>query len=85
MEFQELYLDCPHLLRGKFFLLLRLDSGPCASEASLPWFVVTFCYLSSPTYFQRAIKAGGDSRFDEIKKQPMKFTYFWMAQGLYMR
>lgn len=30
---------------------------------------------------QRAIKAGGDSRFDEIKHNPLKFTSFWMAQG----
>lgn len=29
----------------------------------------------------RAIKAGGDSRFDEIKKQPNRFTYYWFAQG----
>jgi hypothetical protein len=27
------------------------------------------------------MKAGGDSRFDEIKHQPGMFTYFWMAQG----
>lgn len=36
------------------------------------------------TYLQRAIKAGGDSRFDEIKKQPKKFTFFWMAQGAHI-
>lgn len=30
---------------------------------------------------QRAIRAGGDSRFDEVKHQPAKFTAFWMAQG----
>lgn len=34
-------------------------------------------------YFkQRAIKAGGDSRFDQIKKDPMKFTILWFAQGM---
>ena len=32
--------------------------------------------------FQRAIKAGGDSRFDEVKHQTGTFTVFWMAQGL---
>ncbi|KAF8183992.1 hypothetical protein BJ912DRAFT_1119431 [Pholiota molesta] len=32
----------------------------------------------------RAIKAGGDSRFDEIKKQPKKFTYYWMAQATWI-
>lgn len=30
---------------------------------------------------QRAIKAGGDSRFDEIKYQPVKFTFYWFMQG----
>ncbi|KAF8896558.1 hypothetical protein BD779DRAFT_1433653 [Infundibulicybe gibba] len=33
---------------------------------------------------QRAIKAGGDSRFDEIKKQPLRFTYFWIAQATWI-
>ncbi|KJA26252.1 hypothetical protein HYPSUDRAFT_159182 [Hypholoma sublateritium FD-334 SS-4] len=32
----------------------------------------------------RAIKAGGDSRFDEIKKQPTKFTCYWMAQATWI-
>ncbi|PPQ77136.1 hypothetical protein CVT25_010830 [Psilocybe cyanescens] len=32
----------------------------------------------------RAIKAGGDSRFDEIKKSPRKFTYYWMAQATWI-
>ncbi|KAJ7671543.1 hypothetical protein DFH06DRAFT_1177886 [Mycena polygramma] len=32
----------------------------------------------------RAIKAGGDSRFDEVKKDPKKFTYFWMAQATWV-
>ncbi|KIM40501.1 hypothetical protein M413DRAFT_445950 [Hebeloma cylindrosporum] len=32
----------------------------------------------------RAIKAGGDSRFDEIKKQPKAFTYFWIAQATWI-
>ncbi|KAJ7220167.1 hypothetical protein GGX14DRAFT_433658 [Mycena pura] len=33
---------------------------------------------------ERAIKAGGDSRFDEIKKNPRKFTYFWLAQATWV-
>ncbi|KAJ3500000.1 hypothetical protein NMY22_g19408 [Coprinellus aureogranulatus] len=32
----------------------------------------------------RAIKAGGDSRFDEIKKQPRRFTFFWVAQATWI-
>ncbi|KAH9983095.1 DUF1295-domain-containing protein [Russula compacta] len=30
---------------------------------------------------QRAIKAGGDSRFDQVKHQAGTFTAFWMAQA----
>lgn len=30
---------------------------------------------------QRAIKHGGDSRFDNIKKRPYKFSLFWFGQG----
>ncbi|CEL62897.1 hypothetical protein RSOLAG1IB_12596 [Rhizoctonia solani AG-1 IB] len=33
---------------------------------------------------QRAWKAGGDSRFDEIKKQPGKFAGFWFGQALWV-
>jgi steroid 5-alpha reductase family enzyme len=32
--------------------------------------------------FQRSLKYGGDSRFDEVKRDPAKFTALWMAQGL---
>ncbi|THV03742.1 DUF1295-domain-containing protein [Dendrothele bispora CBS 962.96] len=31
--------------------------------------------------FQRAMKTGGDSRFEQIKTQPQKFSYYWMAQA----
>jgi hypothetical protein len=33
---------------------------------------------------QRAIKAGGDSRFDQVKHQPGTFLAFWMAQGSFV-
>ncbi|RXW21769.1 hypothetical protein EST38_g4088 [Candolleomyces aberdarensis] len=32
----------------------------------------------------RAIKAGGDSRFYRIKKQPAKFTIYWIAQATWI-
>lgn len=32
-------------------------------------------------FLQRAIKAGGDSRFDEVKHKPLAFSFFWFAQG----
>jgi len=32
----------------------------------------------------RAIKAGGDSRFDEVKQQPGKFILYWMAQATWV-
>ena len=39
-------------------------------------------YVTRLFPLQRAIKAGGDSRFDEVKRQIGTFTAFWMAQGL---
>lgn len=39
-------------------------------------------YVTRLFPLQRAIKAGGDSRFDEVKRQTGTFTAFWMAQGL---
>ncbi|KIM84218.1 hypothetical protein PILCRDRAFT_818555 [Piloderma croceum F 1598] len=33
---------------------------------------------------KRALKAGGDSRFDEVKHNPAKFTAFWMAQATWI-
>jgi len=33
---------------------------------------------------QRAIKAGGDSRFDQVKHQPGKFAFFWFAQATWI-
>ncbi|KAG6896655.1 hypothetical protein C0992_006854 [Termitomyces sp. T32_za158] len=32
----------------------------------------------------RAIRAGGDSRFDEVKTQPVNFTGFWLAQATWI-
>jgi len=43
------------------------------------WTVRLGTFLAS-----RAIKAGGDSRFDEIKKQPLKFTGYWLAQATWI-
>ncbi|KAI0370342.1 DUF1295-domain-containing protein [Pilatotrama ljubarskyi] len=34
--------------------------------------------------FSRAMKAGGDSRFDEVKHKPVAFTGFWMAQAVWV-
>ncbi|KAL1758336.1 hypothetical protein FB107DRAFT_288645 [Schizophyllum commune] len=34
--------------------------------------------------FPRALKNGGDSRFDEIKKEPVKFTLFWLGQATWV-
>ncbi|KAH9966250.1 DUF1295-domain-containing protein [Lactifluus volemus] len=33
---------------------------------------------------QRAIRAGGDSRFDIVKHRPGTFTVFWMVQALWV-
>ncbi|EJD06997.1 DUF1295-domain-containing protein [Fomitiporia mediterranea MF3/22] len=32
----------------------------------------------------RAMKTGGDSRFDKVKHQPGKFTFYWMAQAAWV-
>ncbi|KAI0091359.1 hypothetical protein BDY19DRAFT_935324 [Irpex rosettiformis] len=32
----------------------------------------------------RAIRAGGDSRFDEVKHQPLAFSFFWFAQATWV-
>jgi len=32
----------------------------------------------------RAIKSGGDSRFDQVKKDPVRFTFFWLAQATWI-
>ncbi|TRM62682.1 hypothetical protein BD626DRAFT_498123 [Schizophyllum amplum] len=34
--------------------------------------------------FPRALKAGGDKRFDEVKKQPAKFSLFWLGQATWV-
>jgi len=59
---------------------VRLGSFLATVSNSVAPFAVSFFLMVS----QRAIKAGGDSRFDQIKKQPKKFTYYWMAQGAHI-
>ncbi|KIY64048.1 DUF1295-domain-containing protein [Cylindrobasidium torrendii FP15055 ss-10] len=34
--------------------------------------------------FMRVMKAGKDSRFDEVKTQPAKFSFFWFAQATWV-
>jgi len=43
------------------------------------WSLRLGSYLAS-----RAIKAGGDSRFDEVKGNPPVFTAFWVAQAVWV-
>ncbi|KAH9926838.1 hypothetical protein B0H21DRAFT_700749 [Amylocystis lapponica] len=52
---------------------ILLNAALVAWSARLGSFLVT-----------RALKAGGDSRFDEVKHQPAKFTAFWMAQATWV-
>lgn len=58
---------------------LELSPGSLPHQGMLgsAWFAQPL----TSSLFQRAIKAGGDSRFDEIKKQPRRFTFYWIAQG----
>jgi hypothetical protein len=57
----------------------RLGSFLAQVRRSLP-----YTYVCSSKRSQRAWKAGGDSRFDEIKKQPGKFAGFWFGQALWV-
>ncbi|KAJ3921761.1 hypothetical protein F5877DRAFT_35324 [Lentinula edodes] len=40
-------------------------------------FLVQVCY-------HRAFKAGGDSRFDEVKHKPVHFTFYWFMQATWV-
>ena len=39
-------------------------------------------YVALRNWFQRAIKAGGDSRFDRIRHRPGLFASYWAGQGV---
>ena len=67
----------------------RMDSPPrqflSAGNYYLPTlFRATRSMCDWPSPLQRAVKAGGDSRFDQVKRQPGTFLAFWMAQGLFV-
>ncbi|KAF7327433.1 S5A-REDUCTASE domain-containing protein [Mycena kentingensis (nom. inval.)] len=49
------------------------------NSALCMWTVRLGTFLAS-----RAIKAGGDSRFDKVKTNPRTFTYFWLAQATWV-
>ncbi|RPD61140.1 DUF1295-domain-containing protein [Lentinus tigrinus ALCF2SS1-6] len=83
-----LSLYFPHL-KAKFW-----DRIPTATLPSITYFAPRQILLNAAllawsarlgTYlFSRALKSGGDSRFDEVKHQPVKFTAFWMAQATWI-
>lgn len=53
------------------------------SSRIFPDIGIRYNYVSykSDSDVQRAIKAGGDSRFNDVKGKPLQFTMFWLAQG----
>ncbi|KAG0695904.1 hypothetical protein DFH29DRAFT_246844 [Suillus ampliporus] len=79
----------PHIRsRGKispstFHSLLQLPSLAPRQVLLTAALVVWSARLGS-FLAQRAIKAGGDSRFDEIKKDKIKLTGAWMAQATWI-
>ncbi|KDQ57220.1 hypothetical protein JAAARDRAFT_35830 [Jaapia argillacea MUCL 33604] len=76
-------------LRAKYWLRLPGATLPpigsfaarqlVLSAALGVWTVRLGSYLAA-----RAIKAGGDSRFDEVKHQPARFAFFWFAQATWI-
>lgn len=36
------------------------------------------------SWIQRAMKHGGDSRFDKVKHKPKEFSFYWFAQGSFL-
>ncbi len=62
-----------------------LLSGELDLRATLAAAMVMVWSLRLATFlFMRISKAGGDSRFDDIKKQPRRFFMAWTVQGLWV-
>ena len=62
-----------------------LLSGPLDLRATLVAAMVMVWSLRLATFlFLRISKSGSDSRFDEIKKQPLQFFMAWTLQGLWV-
>jgi steroid 5-alpha reductase family enzyme len=62
-----------------------LLSGPLDLRATLVAAMVMAWSLRLATFlFLRISKSGSDSRFDEIKKQPLQFFMAWTLQGLWV-
>ncbi|KAB5588866.1 hypothetical protein CTheo_7688 [Ceratobasidium theobromae] len=76
-------------LRDKFWFKLPGATIPLLSSFSPRQLLLTGCLClwagRLGTFLaQRAWKAGGDSRFDKIKKQPRKFAAFWFGQAMWI-
>ena len=75
----------PSLRASSFSLrnLTSLDLGLAPRQLLLTGALVLWTTRLGTFLLQRALKAGGDSRFEEIRTQPARFTFFWVAQGVY--
>ncbi|CAE6417148.1 unnamed protein product [Rhizoctonia solani] len=76
-------------LRDKFWYQIPGASLPPLTSFAPRQLLLTSCLCLwagrlGSFLVQRAWKAGGDSRFDEIKKQPGKFAGFWFGQALWV-
>ena len=66
-------------------LVAVLLSGELDLRSTLVAIFVLLWSLRLATFlFQRILKAGSDSRFDDIKNRPQKFFMAWTLQGLWV-
>lgn len=82
----ERYYD---LVGGITYITVILVAVLLSSEPDLRGLLVTAMVLIwslrlATFLFQRISKAGGDSRFDDIKNRPQKFFMAWTLQGLWV-
>ncbi|GBE88236.1 hypothetical protein SCP_1300510 [Sparassis crispa] len=69
---------------GKIFVNIPQLNSLAPRQMLLNVALVVWSVRLGSFLITRAIKAGGDSRFDEVKYQPAKFTAYWMAQATWV-
>ncbi|WP_206680427.1 DUF1295 domain-containing protein [Flaviflexus huanghaiensis] len=82
----EKYYDLVGSMTYTFISLFLLVAVPNlgARELILGLMVITWALRLGPFLFLRIKKDGRDSRFDEIKKSPIRFFNVWNIQGLWV-
>lgn len=82
----EKYFDLTGSITYTSISLFLLFAVPDLSTRSLilGLMVMTWALRLGPFLFLRIRKDGGDSRFDELKKTPIRFFNVWNIQGLWV-